>query len=141
MKWWHIGLGIIFCIFLFTLSAAIIGGKNTVYGIFIFFGIMISYLGYQHGYIDRQKKKAVKFYNEGLVLSESGDYEKALAAYNQALPFTDKNPNIWNNKCYVLTKLGRYDEAIDAGKVAVQLAPNDAEIRDTLQTALTAKGK
>jgi len=46
MKWWQVGLGTILCIFLFILIGGIIGSKNLVYGIFIFLGIMISYLGY-----------------------------------------------------------------------------------------------
>lgn len=35
----------------------------------------------------------------------------------------------------VLTKLGRYKEAIDSGKTGVQLAPNDPELWDTLRDA------
>jgi tetratricopeptide (TPR) repeat protein len=85
--------------------------------------------------------QAEYYYNQGVHFMNAKKYENALAAYNQALTFNDKDADIWNNKSFVLIHLGRYDEAIEVGKVAVQLAPNDAEIRDTLQTALAAKSK
>jgi tetratricopeptide (TPR) repeat protein len=81
------------------------------------------------------------YYNLGIKFMDANEYEKALAAYDKALTFNDKNADIWNNKSCVLIELGRYNEAIEAAKTAVQLAPNDTEIRDTLQEALTAKGK
>ena len=80
------------------------------------------------------------YYNQGCDFTKTKEYEKALAAYNQAITNNNKDANTWNNKSYVLTKLRRYDEAIEAGRVAVRLAPNDAEIRDTLQTALRLNG-
>ena len=135
MKWWHICLGIIILPFILQFIFSIIGMDKFGTFIFLFIGASAFYLGYKHEYIDREKNKAVKFYNEGLVLSKSEDYEKALAAYNQALIFNDKDPDIWNNKCYVLTKLGKFDDAVKAGNVAVQLSPQDPEILDTLCNA------
>ena len=85
--------------------------------------------------------RAEYYFNQGIYFSKTKQYEKALAAYNQAINNDDKDADTWNNKSFVLTKLGRYDEAIEAGKVALQLAPNDAEIKDTLQTALAARGE
>ncbi|MDP3396403.1 MAG: tetratricopeptide repeat protein [Methanoregula sp.] len=63
------------------------------------------------------------------------EYERALYRYNQALAINDTDPNIWDKKCFVLIQLGRFEEAIDAGKIGVQLAPNDPELWDTLHDA------
>ena len=78
------------------------------------------------------------WYNQGVKFTESKEYEKALNAYDQALINNDKNPDIWNNKCFVLIKLGRCNEAITAGNIAVQLKPNDPELWDTLRDAYIA---
>jgi tetratricopeptide (TPR) repeat protein len=84
-------------------------------------------------------KNSYKYwYNKGVEFSESNDYKKALIAYNQALVFGDKDPDIWNNKCYVLFKLGWYEEAINAGKIGVNLAPNDPVIWENLRNAYLA---
>ena len=55
-------------------------------------------------------------------------YERILQEYNQALALSDKDPDLWNKKCLVLNKLGRQEEAIGAGKIGVQLAPNDPDL-------------
>jgi len=75
------------------------------------------------------------WYNLEVKFTESKEYEKALNAYDQALINNDKNPDIWNNKCFVLIKLGRCNEAIIAGNNAVKLKPNDPELWDTLRQA------
>lgn len=81
------------------------------------------------------------YYNKGIDFSASGDFEKALDAYNHAIDLDAKNANAWNNKSYVLTQLGRYDEAIVAGERAVQLSPGDIDIHHTLEEALAGKKK
>jgi len=60
-----------------------------------------------------------------------------LRAYNKALTFDSKDPDIWNNKCYILNKLGNYDEAVLAGNEGVNLSPQDPEIWDNLCDAYT----
>ena len=86
-----------------------------------------------------KNKESVKFwYNRGVDFSHSNDYEKALDSYDKALTFDDTDPDIWNNKCYVLTKLGRYEEAIKAGNKGIELAPNDPQIWDCLRDAYLA---
>jgi tetratricopeptide (TPR) repeat protein len=78
------------------------------------------------------------WFKKGLELSALNEYEKSLNAYNKALTFNDKDPDTWNNKSYVLIRLKKYDEAIKAGRIAVDLAPNDPEIQDTLNEAYKA---
>lgn len=63
------------------------------------------------------------------------EYERALHRYNQELVINDKDSNIWDKKCFVLIQLGRYEEAVDAGKTGVQLTPNEPELWDTLHRA------
>jgi len=68
------------------------------------------------------------------------EHERILRDCNQALAQNDKNPDLWNTKCLVLIQLGNYKEAIEAGKIAVQLAPNDPEFWDSLRTAYNFEG-
>jgi len=103
------------------------------------FLVFIGLLGFYSGYGKKQQDEQKIWYNKGLKFSSLNEYEKALDAYNTALTFNDKNADVWNNKSYVLIKLGKYDDAIKACKIAVELAPNDPEIQDTLKEAYNAK--
>jgi len=85
-----------------------------------------------------QDKYSKYWYNKGVEFSESHEYERSLNAYNQALAIDDKDPDSWNNKSYVLIKLGRYEEAIIAGMIGVNFAPNDPLIWNTLRDAYLA---
>ena len=133
------------------------GSQSWAFAIGFFFGIfgLIGYwLYYRHKLdnldlqIPQQKREGEVYnhdakyfkywYNKGVEFSESNKYENALQAYNQALVFGDKDPDIWNNKCYVLFKLGWYEEAINAGKIGVNLAPNDHVIWENLRNAYLA---
>jgi tetratricopeptide (TPR) repeat protein len=66
--------------------------------------------------------------------------ERILRDCDQALSLNDKDPYLWNKKCLVLIKLSRSLEAIEAGKIAVQLAPNDPELWDTYSSAYKHHG-
>lgn len=133
------------------------GSQSWAFAIGFFFGIfgLVGYwLYYRHKLenpglqIPQQKKVGEElnhnnqyskyWYNKGVELSESREYKKALDAYNQALDIDDKDPDIWNNMCYVLIKLGWYEQAINSGTVGVNLAPNDPVIWDTLRNAYLA---
>jgi len=78
---------------------------------------------------------SILWYNRGNEFSESKDYEKALMAYDQAIFYNNKDPDVWNNKSSILNILKRYDEALQAGNMAVQLSPQDPELWDTLCNA------
>lgn len=78
------------------------------------------------------------FKNRGDYVKE--EHERILRDCNQALALNDKNPDLWNTKCLVLIQLGSHKEAIEAGKIAVQLAPNDPEFWDTLRSAYSIDG-
>jgi predicted Zn-dependent protease len=69
--------------------------------------------------------------------SAKKDYERicALPECNQALARNDKDPHLWNKRCRILIALEWYNEAIKAGKTAVELAPDDPEVWETLYEA------
>jgi tetratricopeptide (TPR) repeat protein len=75
------------------------------------------------------------WYNKAVIFSESKEYEKALMAFDTALKYSVYNPVIWNAKCNLLNKLGKYEEAVKVGNVAVQNIPLNVEIWDNLTDA------
>jgi len=104
-------------------------------------GVVAFWLGY-NGFLARLVGSGPsEYYNEGIKSSANGDYETALKLYDHSIAMNEKDADVWNNKSYVLTKLGRYDEAIVAGERAVQLSPSDIDIHHTLEEAIAAKKK
>jgi len=84
---------------------------------------------------EKNKISAKVWYDDGVYLTESNKYEKALQSYNKSLTFDVNDPNIWNKKCYILNKLAKYDEAIIAGNIGIKLAPNDPMLWENLRDA------
>ncbi len=71
---------------------------------------------------------------KGMSLQETGDSAGAMAAYQEVIRFADlevrKHPNyasfdaeIWTNKGDALSRLGRYEEAVDAYDAALEINP------------------
>jgi len=54
-----------------------------------------------------------------------GDRESAVAKYRRCVEIAPDFFDGWHALGMALMKLGRFDEAIDAGKQAVELRPND----------------
>ena len=54
-----------------------------------------------------------------------GDLQSAVAKYRRCVEIAPDFFDGWHALGMALMKLGRFDEAIDAGKQAVQLRPND----------------
>jgi tetratricopeptide (TPR) repeat protein len=69
------------------------------------------------------------------------EYTRILQECDQALALNDKNPDLWKHKCYVLLILGRPQEAIEAGKIAVELAPNDSNMWEALSQSYSHGGE
>ena len=69
---------------------------------------------------------AVYWYNKGVDLHRSGDYEKAIQCYDRALEIDPGYTNAWNNKGLALRKLDRYAEAIQCYDHALERDPKDA---------------
>ena len=56
---------------------------------------------------------------------ESGDFEKALSFFDQALLLDKNDPELWNFKGVSLRSMGRYDEAIECFNKSLEIDPRD----------------
>ena len=71
-------------------------------------------------------KNAVDWYNEGIDLHRSGNYEEAIQCYDRALEIDPKGADVWNNKGVAFKNLGHYDEAIKCYDRALKIDPKYA---------------
>jgi len=71
---------------------------------------------------------------KGILLSEMHIYEKALACFNTILKLDEKCKEAWNAKADVFTKLGKYNEAAECYKKALEFAyaQTDSTHKDVL---------
>jgi len=67
------------------------------------------------------------WYNIGFAFSESGEYNKAIEAYDKAINIDPNNAFAWNSKGYALAKLGENRRALEAYDKAIAINPNDEE--------------
>lgn len=75
-------------------------------------------------------KSESEYWNQaGRTSAKSGDLENALRNFDRALLTYSQNANALYNKGVVLTKLSRYEEALECYTKALNLAPNDKEIQ------------
>jgi len=81
---------------------------------------------------------AEEWNNKGYALYESGKYEEAIAAYNEAIKIDPVFKAAWYNKGLALYKLGRYDEAVAAYDEVIRIDPN---FKDVLANRELARSK
>lgn len=62
---------------------------------------------------------------KGRTLLESGNFEDALAYFEQALLLNQNDPELWNFKAVALRSLGRYEEALECFNKSLQIDPRD----------------
>ena len=62
---------------------------------------------------------------KGKALLVDGNFEDALAYFEQALLLNQKDPDIWNQKGAALRSLGRYDEALECFNKSLEIDPAD----------------
>ena len=62
---------------------------------------------------------------KGKSLLEEGNFEDALAYFDQAILLSKNDPDIWNQKGAALRSLGRYDEALECFNRSLELDPAD----------------
>ena len=62
---------------------------------------------------------------KGKLFLESGDFEKALSFFEQALLLNSRNPDLWNHKGTDLRSLGRYEESMDCFNNSLKIDPRD----------------
>ncbi len=58
------------------------------------------------------------------MLDKLGQYEQAIASYDQALKFKPDYYYAWNSRGYVLDKLGQYEQAIASYEQALKFQPD-----------------
>lgn len=62
---------------------------------------------------------------KGKSLLLKGNFEDALAYFEQALLLNQNDPELWNQKGVALRSLGRYDEALECFNKSLELDPAD----------------
>lgn len=62
---------------------------------------------------------------KGKSLLVEGNFEDALAYFEQALLLSQNDPDIWNQKGAALRSLGRYDEALECFNKSLEMDPAD----------------
>ncbi|NEQ38648.1 MAG: tetratricopeptide repeat protein [Okeania sp. SIO3I5] len=65
-------------------------------------------------------------YNKGLAYYKQGEYQQALAAYNQAIRLNPKFADAYYNRAIVYDDLGEYEKALADYNQAIQLNPKFA---------------
>ncbi|HEX8901829.1 tetratricopeptide repeat protein [Vitreimonas sp.] len=83
----------------------------------------------------------VSWANRAGVLQQIGDLRGALSASEQSLQLQPDHPAVLNNHCYILTLLGRANEALPYCERAVEAAPGIAGARHSLASAYAALGQ
>ncbi len=84
---------------------------------------------------------AVEWNNKGFALDESGEYNKAIEAYNKAIAIDPNYKIAWNNKGVAFVHLGEYKKAIEAFDRSIIIDPNDKEVWFIKGSAFAALGE
>ncbi|NJL52734.1 MAG: tetratricopeptide repeat protein, partial [Hydrococcus sp. SU_1_0] len=71
--------------------------------------------------------QALKFYNEGNALIESGKYKTAVESFDKALNYRNDFPQAWTNRGFAQGKLNRHLEKFSSCVQATDVAPDFAE--------------
>jgi len=79
-------------------------------------------------------------YIAGIKAFGTGDHQDAVGHYDRALEIEPKNTEVLNAKAIALMNLERYDEAIAAGKLVVEIDPEEALIHTSLSMIYQRKG-
>lgn len=74
------------------------------------------------------------------MLEAKGAYEDVIPFISNSLKASPSQPAMWSNLCLYLTKAGHTRQAINAGRMAVQLQPDLAEAHWNLGQALLRNG-
>lgn len=62
---------------------------------------------------------------KGKTLLAEGNFEDALAYFEQAILLNQNDPDLWNQKGVALRSLGRYNEALECFNKSLEIDPAD----------------
>ena len=85
--------------------------------------------------------EAEAWFNQGNQQDESGDFEGAIASYDQALEMRPDLHEAWFNRANALSNLGRFEEAIVSYDKAIEFKPDFHEAWNNRGTALSNLGQ
>ena len=110
-----------------------------------FFGLCRYYVGDFQGAEDAFQEVAAavplnEVYNNLGAAQEQRDDSAAIASYRKALEGDDADPDYRFNVGYAQWRLGRFDDAVESFRAAVQREPSDAEATTFLGMALKRQG-
>lgn len=83
---------------------------------------------------------ALELYKKGLSQFGKGEFEDAVATYDEALAVKPDWSEALHGKAMALMKAGRLDDAIATGKRIVEIEPNDAFAHTSLSIFYQRKG-
>ena len=86
-----------------------------------------------------KQEAAEEHFQRGNELSLSGDFEEAIAEYEQALEIEPENIDLMSNLGVAYYNLGQLDKAIEQYSRAIEIAPNDPDIHSNLAAAYVQK--
>lgn len=84
---------------------------------------------------------AINWYNKGVELAETGNYQDALTATERSLDIQPNFSLAWTSKSGILIMLGRYSEALQASEHAITLQPDDVYAYCNRADALIGLGR
>lgn len=74
------------------------------------------------------QKSSDVWLKRGIALSKSRQYEKAIAAYDQAIRAKPEFEEAWHNRGLALYSLNRFKESIDSYDRVIQINPSSAQV-------------
>ncbi len=78
--------------------------------------------------ISKYPDALVAYTNRGAIRKENGNYQGALADFNQFLKRNKKDYKVWANRAAVYSDMGKYENALSDYQKAVALKPNNAKV-------------
>jgi tetratricopeptide (TPR) repeat protein len=97
-----------------------------------------------HTYLEENldsEEKINLYFEQGLILAQNGDYEEAIASYDNALKLKPDKHEAWYNRGNALGNLGRLEEAIASYDNALKFKPDDPDALYNRGSALFNLGR
>ena len=90
---------------------------------------------------DLNAQDAVFYFNRGIAWSRKGEYDRAIADFDQALRLNPNDAAAYNHRGSAWSRKGEYDRAIADFDQALRLNPNLAEVYNSRGVAWSSKGE